>query len=91
MRSRVPVPIKIVNGEQWGDLASFAHTHEICGEKVDQRKDISFAGGHRVRLFRFSKSVHWKLPGGIELDIQKRPQHCPRGGVNGRDQLIRSQ
>jgi hypothetical protein len=77
MRSHVPVPVKIVNGERWGDLACFAPSHEICGEKVDQRKDINFAGGHRVRLYKFTKSVHWKLPTGIELDISEVPPAAP--------------
>jgi hypothetical protein len=77
MRSHIPVPVKIVNGERWGDLACFAPSHEICGEKVDQRKDISFAGGHRVRLYKFTKSVHWKLPAGIELDISGVPPASP--------------
>jgi hypothetical protein len=73
MRSRVFVPIKVVNGENWGDLASFSTSHEICGERVDPRKDISFAGGHRVRLYKFTKNVHWKIPTGVELDISEVP------------------
>jgi len=73
MRSRVIVPVKNLRGENWGDLAALAYSHEICGEKVDERKDISFAGGHRVRLFKFTKNVHWKIPTGIELDISDVP------------------
>jgi len=70
MRSRVLVPVKVVRGENWGDLASLAISHEICGEKVAQKdNNFSFAGGHRVRLYRFTKNVHWRIPTEVELDI----------------------
>jgi len=80
MRDRVSVSIKIVNGEKWGDLAVLAASHDICGEKVeciDQK--YSFAGQHRVRLYRFKKNVHWRIPVGVELDIsQVNPATAPR-------------
>jgi hypothetical protein len=31
----------------------------------------SFAGGHRVRLYRFKDNVHWRIPAGVELDISR--------------------
>ena len=71
MRSRIPVPVKIVNGERWGDLAALATSHEICAEKVNPKGNISFAGQHRVRLYKFTKNVHWKIPTGVELDISE--------------------
>ena len=81
MREQVMIPVKIVNGERWGDLASISRSHEICGEKVDQRKDLSFAGQHRVRLYKFTKNVHWRLPDGVEIDISDvRPAAPPRRG-----------
>lgn len=69
MKARVSFPIKMVNGERWVDLASTALSHEICGEVVKARNDISFAGGHRVRLYLFKKNVHLKCPEGVLLDI----------------------
>jgi hypothetical protein len=77
MRSRVLVPVKVVRGENWGDLAALAHSHEICGEKVDARGNFSFAGQHRVQLYKFTKNVHWKLPIGVELDISEVPPASP--------------
>jgi hypothetical protein len=75
MARRVSVPIKVVNGEDWAELSALApsHTHQICGETFKQLQDMSFAGGHRVRLFAFKKSVHWRLPAGIELNIADVP------------------
>jgi hypothetical protein len=70
MRSRVSVPVRVVGRENWGDLASLALSHDICGEKVSRKDDkFSFAGGHRVRLYRFTKNVHWRIPTEVELDI----------------------
>lgn len=63
------IPVKEVNGERWGDLSSYALTHQFCGERVDKKDDISFTGGHRVRLYSFKKNVHWKIPLGQELNI----------------------
>jgi hypothetical protein len=77
MRGHFFLPIKLVNRERWGDLGSLALSHEICGERVDQRKDMSFAGGHRVRLYKFTKNVHWKIPTGVELDISEVPPSAP--------------
>lgn len=73
MRKHISVPIKIVDGEQWGELRALGLSHDICGERVDKRKDLSFAGGHRVRLYTFKKNVHWKIPTGVELDITEVP------------------
>jgi hypothetical protein len=70
MAERASIPVRVVNGEKWGDLNSIQSTHEICGEKVDMvNSNFSFAGGHRVRLYRFRKNVHWRIPAAITLDI----------------------
>jgi hypothetical protein len=69
MASHLTVPIKTVGTDRWGQLNFFGETHLICGEWVKQKSDISFAGGHRVRLFSFKKNVHWKIPEGISLDV----------------------
>ena len=72
---KIGIPIKRIGGADWGELSAFgpSHTHVICGEKVNQGEDISLAGGHRVRLFRFKKNVHWKIPIGVDLDITDVP------------------
>jgi hypothetical protein len=70
MRGRVSVSVKDFNGENWGDLAVIAPTHDIVGEKVSKiEENFSFIGGHRVRLYRFKKNVHWKIPVGVLVDI----------------------
>lgn len=68
-KKHVKVPTKVVNGDLWGDLSVFGKDHEICGTKVVERRDISFIGGHRVRLLEFKQMVHWRIPQGTELDI----------------------
>lgn len=68
---RVSVPVKIVNGAKWGQLSALADSHEICAEKVIRvDEQYSFAGGHRVRLLRLRKNVHWKIPDGVVVDIK---------------------
>jgi hypothetical protein len=54
--------------------------HEICGYSFNQKKDISFAGGHRVRVFRAEGNVHWRIPQGVQLDISRvtPPRRMPR-------------
>jgi hypothetical protein len=80
MPERAIVPIRLVNGEKWGDLNSISLSHDICGEKVDRINDsFSFAGGHRVRLYRFRKNVHWRIPKDVTLDITSvEPAAAPR-------------
>lgn len=75
MAKSVTIPIKVVGGVQWADLSASAptHTHLICGETFNQQKDLSFAGGHRVRVFAFKKSVHWRIPIGVDIDISDVP------------------
>jgi hypothetical protein len=74
---RVTVPIKVVNGEDWAELSALApsHTHHVCAEfgKLADNK-LSFAGGHRVRLFHLKKNVHWRIPTGMTLDISEVPE-----------------
>ena len=69
MAKHIRVPIRVVNGEEWGDLNALHLSHEIVGETVHQAKDMSFSGGHRVRVYKFKKNVHWRIPVGVELDI----------------------
>jgi hypothetical protein len=80
MADSVRVPVRIVAGERWGHLSLLAETHLICGEAVNQKNDrLSFAGGHRVKLYSFKKNVHWKIPEDIPLDITNvAPAAVPR-------------
>ena len=81
MRERVSIPIKVANKKKWGDLTVFGDSHEICGETVRETDSkYSFTGGHRVRLYKFKKNVHWKIPTGTDLDISSVPpgQNPPR-------------
>lgn len=92
--SSIPVPIKKFSGDYWGDLCSFGtHSVEIVGEVVHKRNDnFPFIQGHRVRLFKFKKNVHFKVPAGTDIDISgvqpgKSPtrrqwsQMIPPGGI----------
>jgi hypothetical protein len=79
MAQHVLVPIKVVNKESWGDLSALGVTHEFVGETVKLKNDkYSFAGGHRVRLYHFKKSVHWRISS-AEFDITDvKPAEPPR-------------
>jgi hypothetical protein len=80
MAGRVFVPVKIVNGVKWGNLAALALSHEVCAETVSTvNEKFTFAGGHRVRLLRLKKNVHWRIPEGVALDIAEvKPAAPPR-------------
>lgn len=80
MRKRISVPVKVVNNEDWGDLQALSsQAHEICGYDVRQLKDMSFAGQHRMRLYRFKGNVHWRIPSGVPYDVTDvQPGKAPR-------------
>jgi hypothetical protein len=70
MRSRISVPVKVVGRDHWGDLAALGNSHDICGTKVfEKNNNFTFAGGHRVRLYRFTNNVHWLIPTDRVVDI----------------------
>lgn len=82
MAERIYLPVKTVGGDKWAEISAVAPqwTHEICGETV-RPKDLNytFAGQHRVRLYKFKKNVHWKVPVGVNLDISGvQPATPPR-------------
>ena len=79
MHDRITVPVKIVNNERWAQLNHFGTTHQICGDDFRQKRDISFANGHRVRVFTVKSNVHWKIPDNVLLDIAEvAPANAPR-------------
>jgi hypothetical protein len=71
----VRVPIKEWNGDRWGALCllTTSPTFELIAEAFDQKDaKFSFVGGHRVRLYKLKKNVHFKVPpevAGVDLDI----------------------
>jgi hypothetical protein len=82
MANHVPVPVTLRNNEKWGQLYLLADHHIICGEVVRQMTDIAFENGHRVRRYSFKKSVNWKIPDGVQLDVAGvPPADAPRRNV----------
>jgi hypothetical protein len=71
MARTVSFPIVQVNNVSWAKLSVYApsNTHIVCAENFKQQKDISFAGGHRVRVYGLKNNIHWRVPEGIDLDI----------------------
>jgi hypothetical protein len=83
MADHVPVPVILRNNEKWGQLYLLADHHIICGEVVRQMSDTSFENGHRVRRYSFKKSVNWKIPDGVQLDVADvAPANAPRRKLN---------
>ena len=74
MKQVISVPIKMINGQWWGQLNHFAVRHEICGERFDKLKDCALSGGHRVRRYKVSSNVHWLVPKGFDVDISAVPR-----------------
>lgn len=79
MKERVRVPVRQVGKDKWGHLSAvYSGSHYICGEEAKKvNHNYSFVGQHRVRLYRFKKNVHWKLPSGVELEISSVPAANP--------------
>jgi hypothetical protein len=80
MKPRVEVPVKVHDHHNWGELNMFGDTHHVCAERVELVDEkYSFAGGHRVRLYKLKKNVHWRIPDGVVFNIQQvQPAQAPR-------------
>jgi hypothetical protein len=80
----VQIAVKKHDSAFWGDLTAVVghHTVEVIAERFKCKNEkYSFTGGHRVRLFKLTKNVHFKIPTGRELDISAvRPGAAPRRG-----------
>jgi hypothetical protein len=83
--SRICIPVKDFNGDKWADLCALCLSHEIVGETVKKKdENFSFIGGHRVRRYKFTKNVHFKVPFGTQLDITAVPPGNPPRRQGGR-------
>jgi hypothetical protein len=74
MADHIQVPVIEHGGYRWAALAYYGKDHEITGEDqscVNQK--YSFKDGHRVRLYKIKKSVYWRIPSKITLDISNVP------------------
>ena len=71
MTDTVGIPVRVWKGDRWGALSfKDSGAHDVCGETVKLiDENFSIFGQHRVRLYRFKKNVHWRVPAGVELDI----------------------
>jgi len=70
MMERVQIPVREYKGEKWGSLAFIQPNHEIVGYDfrcIEQY--YSFCGQHRVRLYKVSGNVHFRIPSGAEFNI----------------------
>ena len=78
MTKVVPVPVRVVVGKKWGWLSQFGNAHYVVSEErpKEMKDKFSFGAGHRVRIWRFKKNVHWK-PVGTELEISNVPPAGP--------------
>lgn len=66
----IRVPVKVIRGEEWGDLNALSIAHEIVGEQIHIKDSKhSHAGGHRVRIYHFKKNVYWRTTTGMDLNI----------------------
>jgi hypothetical protein len=75
------VPIIVHDSAKWGALSHITTgSIDVVAEKFNlENSNLSFVGGHRVRLYRLKKNVHFKIPQGTELNISDvPPQQAPR-------------
>lgn len=74
MTQSLIIPVKEVRGDKWGCLDRLCDDHEIVGYDFKLKNDqYSFAGGHRVRLYKVKGNVHFRVPIGVTFDISSVP------------------
>jgi hypothetical protein len=80
MADHIRVPVIEHDGYRWGALSFYGKDHEITGENQScLNQKYSFKGGHRVRIYKLKKSVYWKIPSTVTLDISDVPaRRVPR-------------
>jgi hypothetical protein len=73
---RITLPVKKFRSDRWAEVCALAPslTYSIVGERCDLADaNFSFIGGHRVRLYKFKKNVHFMVPTGVQIDISNVP------------------
>lgn len=74
MANKISIPVKNHDSYNWAELNHFGTDHIICGERISVHdQNYSFVGGHRVRLYKIKKNVHWRIPLGFDVDIAAVP------------------
>jgi hypothetical protein len=77
MTQIIPIPIREHDGHKWGALALLQNNHEIVGYTFNRtNENYSFIGGHRVRLYKVSGNVHFKIPKAV-FDITAVKVNAP--------------
>ena len=70
MKKVVQIPVKVVNKKPWGVFYKQGSGHELVAYRPNiVNKDISFAGGHRMRRVKIKDDFYWRIPEGTPLDI----------------------
>jgi hypothetical protein len=70
MANFIRIPVKNHDSYNWAQLALYGKDQILCGEDFrTEDQNYSFVGGHRVRLYKIKKNVHWRIPQGFPLDI----------------------
>jgi len=77
------IPVRLFNGERWAHLSALGERHDFVAERFDPKdKNLSFIGGHRVRLYCARKNVHWRIPPAIKIvdisQVQVNPGEARR-------------
>lgn len=79
---RICIPVRVINRANWGALSFVSPgSHDICAYNVKLlNEQLTLAGNHRVRVYRFKDNVHWKIPADAQLiDISGvTPAAAPR-------------
>lgn len=77
---QIPVPVVKYKGSHWGNLSLFSSAHEVVATSAKiAKKRISFIDNHQVNRVVLKSMVYWKIPSGVEADINAvSPTAAPR-------------
>jgi hypothetical protein len=65
----IQIPTRVLRGQRWADFSFLARKHQLCAEGFNTlSENVSYVGGHRVRLYVLKGNVHWRVPEGV-VDI----------------------
>lgn len=79
-QKHIHLPIIEHDGYRWAAISYYGLSHEMtCEEPIKiLNQKYSFKDGHRVRLIKLKKQVHWKIPP-TALDISDVPPRRVQG------------